>query len=197
MATVLDSANNLCSLAELKLFVGIATSDETLDTQLEEYINGASWLLKEETKRFLKAQSITEYHDGTGSYVIMLRHRPVNSVTTLHSDSARSFGSTTLIDSDDYQVYTNGGYIVVTDAGLDVGARVIKVVYNGGYSTIPYDLKMAAIELATYWYEKFKSHRVGLKSVSSASNAGSDTYAEDMPGAVKKAITRYSEKVAI
>jgi len=197
MATVLDSANNLCSLPELKLFVGINKSDETLDTQLEEYINGASWLLKEETKRFLKAQSITEYHDGTGSDVIMLRHRPVNSVTTLHSDSARSFGSTTLIDSDDYQVYAKGGYIVVTDAGLDVGARVIKVVYNGGYSTIPYDLKMAAIELATYWYEKFKSHRVGLKSVSSASNAGSDTYAEDMPGAVKKAIARYSEKVAI
>ena len=195
MATVLDSANNLCSLAELKLFVGIAKSDEELDTQLEEYINGASWLLKEETGRFLKAQAITEYHDGTGSLLIMLRHRPVNSVTTLHSDSARSFGSTTLIAATDYQVYTNGRYIIVTDAGLDVGAQVIKVVYNGGYSTIPHDLKMACIEMATYWYEKFKSHRVGLKSVSN--DAGSDTYVEDMPGAVKKAIARYSEKVAI
>ena len=195
MATVLDTANSLCSRAEFKLFIGINVADEELNTQLEEYINGASWLLKEETKRFLKAQDITEYHDGTGSNLIILRHRPVNSVTTLHSDSARSFGSTTLIDEDDYQVYTNGGYIVVTNAGLDVGARVIKVVYNGGYSTIPYDLKMACIELAAYWYEKYKSHRVGLKSVSN--DAGSDTYIEDMPGAVKQAIARYSEKVAI
>jgi len=196
MATVLDLANNLCSLAELKLFVGINNSDESLDPQLEEYINGASWLLKEETGRFLKAQSITEYHDGTGSLLIMLRHRPVNSVTTLHSDSARSFGSNTLIDADDYQVYTNGGYIVVTNAGLDVGAQVIKVVYNGGYSTIPHDLKMACIEMVAYWYEKFtKNTRVGLKSVSN--DAGNATYVEDMPSLVKAAIARYSEKIAI
>jgi len=195
MATVLDSANNLCSLAELKLFVGISTSDESLDTQLEEYINGASWLLKEETGRFLKAQAITEYHDGTGSLLIMLRHRPVNSVTTLHSDSARSFGATTLIAATDYQVYTNGGYIVVTDAGLDAGAKVIKVVYNGGYSTIPYDLKMACMEHAANQYEKFKSHRVGLKAVSN--EGGTRTYIEGMPSATKQAIARYSEKVAI
>jgi len=195
MASVLDTTNNLCSLLELKLFIGITAGTSTYDTQLEEFINGASWLLKEETTRFLKAQSITEYHDGIGSNLIMLRHRPVNSVTTLHSDSARSFAAASLISSDDYQVYTNGGYIVVTNAGLDVGAKVIKVVYNGGYTVIPSDLRMACIEHVTYQYEKFlKSHRVGLKSVSN--DAGSDTYVEDMPGSVKRAIKRYSRKVA-
>ena len=191
----LNTANSLCTIAELKQFAGIKATDESLDVQLEAYVDGASWTLRGPTKRILKAQSITEYHDGTGSNLIILRQRPVNSVTSLHSDSARTFGTGALIATTDYQVYTNGGYIVVTSAGLDAGAKVIKVIYNGGYSTIPFDLKMACIELAVYLYEKYKSHRVGLKSVSN--DAGSDTYAEDMPGAVKAVIKQYSEKVAI
>jgi len=196
MASVLDTTNNLCSLLELKLFIGLSATTSTFDTQLEEFINGASWTLKEETTRFLKSQEITEYHDGDGSNLIMLKHWPVTSVTTLHSDSARSFGSDTLIASTDYQVYEDGGYIVVTSAGLDMGAKVIKVVYDGGYTTIPSNLRMAAIEHASYLYEKFlKSHRVGLKSVSG--DAGTETYIDDMPENVKRVIKRYSRKVAI
>jgi len=196
MASVLDTTNNLCSLLELKLFIGISAATSTWDTQLEEFINGASWTLKEGTTRFLKSQSITEYHDGDGSNLIVLKHRPVTSVTTLHSDSARSFGSSTLIATTDYQVYEKGGYIVVTGTGLDVGSKVIKVVYDGGYTTIPSDLRMAAIEHASYLYEKFlKSHRVGLKSVSS--DAGTETYIDDMPESAKRAIAKYSRKVAI
>ena len=189
----LDSTNALCTVAELRSFVGLSTvTTSAVTTQLEEYINGASWTLKQETKRVLVSQVLTEYYDGDGTDTVILREYPCTSVTTLHTDSEREFGSDHLVSADDYENISQQGIIKITGTALDVGVQVIKVVYDAGYTTVPYDLKMACIELAAFWYEKFKSHRIGLQSVSNT--AGTNSYVEDMPGLVKQTIERYRRK---
>jgi len=187
-----DSANALCSLANAKLYVGIADDDINYDSHLESYIDAASWFLNSGTKRKLLARALTEYYDGDGSNILFANQRPINSVTTLHSDANRAFGSTTLIDSDNYQVYVDEGYIIVTGSSFAVGERVLKLVYNAGYSTVPNDLEQAALELTAYWYKMYKDHRVGLKTRTIGEKA--TTY-QDLPPFVQTVIKKYMRKV--
>lgn len=187
MAT--DTVNALCSLANAKMYIGMKDDSTEFDTRIESYIDAASWYLNDATKRKLLARSLTEYYDGRGSDVLVTKERPINSVTTLHSDANRSFGSTTLIAATDYQVYGDEGYIVVTGSAFDVGERVLKLVYNAGFTTVPYDLEQAALELTAYWYEYYKSHRVGIKTQSVGDKQ--TTYA-DMPPFVTAVIRKYT-----
>lgn len=190
----LDTANALTTLALVKVFAGIGSTDTTYDTQLEQSIDAASWYIREQTGRKLVAQSLTEYYDGPRSDTLQLREYPIGSTIVMYSDAARSFGSGTLVDADDYEVYEEPGHVVLTGTGYDVGPRVIKVTYTGGYSTVPYDLSQACIELAVYWYEKFKNHRVGLSSV--GGDGGTYSY-QDMPPFVKAVIAKYRRRVVL
>ena len=184
-----DTVNNLVSLSALIVFLGIATGDTDYDEMCEQSIDGASWYLNSETGRKLKARNLTEYYDGDGTAKLMLEQRPINAMSSIYSDPVRAFGSTTLVDSDDYELYGDEGYVVFTSTSIDVGHRVLKATYNAGYATIPYDLKQACIELAALWYENYKSHRTQLKSVSS--DAGTQSYEHSIPPFVKAVIKKY------
>lgn len=193
MSSVLDTSNNLFSLAEFKDFVGLASAASGEDLKYEDYINAASWYLKQGLDRVIVAQNVTEYHDGIGSDRIFLKNYPVMCVVTLHSDPDRDFDASHLMDSGDYQIYTDEGYIVVTNDAYDIGERVIKVVYRAGWDTVPYDIKIAGMEYAALLYEKYKHHRIGLTSVTDAS--GSRSYFAEIPKVVEKVLESYRKKV--
>jgi hypothetical protein len=184
-----DTVNNLVSLSALKTFIGVKTTDTDYDEMCEQAIDGASWYLNSETGRKLKARDLTEYYDGDGTDKLVFEQRPINAMSSIYSDAARAFGSTTLVDSDDYELYGDEGYVVFTATGVATGHHVLKATYNAGYSTIPYDLKQACIELATLWYENYKSHHTQLKSVSS--DAGTQSYEHNIPPFVKAIIKKY------
>lgn len=190
----LDTANALCTLANLKLYVGIASADTTFDSRNESYIDAASWFLNSKTKRKLLARDLTEYYDGDGGNILFAKQRPINSVASLHSDASRAFATASLIDSDDYEVYGDEGYIAVIGSGFAVGERVLKLVYNAGYTVVPLDLEQAALELAGFWYEKFKSHRTGVKSVTIGDMT---TVYETFPEFVKMVAEEYTRKVIL
>ncbi len=186
MATILDSTNALTLLATVQAYAGGATE---ADNTLERLINGASEMLNALTNRKLKARSLTEYYDGDGSNVILLRQRPCNSVTTLHDDTLRSWGSSTLVDSGDYTIVADEGRVYATGTSFSTGVKVLKIVYNGGLSTVPVDLEMACIELTIYWYNKYFKQKVGIKSVS---NEGRNvTYIDDIPQLVYTVADKY------
>ena len=185
----LDTTNSLIDLFILKAFLGIAEADAQFDERLEQAIDGASWTLNTETSRLLKSRTLTEYYDGDGGTKLYLDQRPINSITSIHSDPTRAWAADSLIASTAYQVYGDEGYVVFTDTSVDVGHRVIRVIYVAGYSTVPYDLREACIELAALTYENFKEHRTMLKTVSS--DAGTQSFEHGFSPRVKAAIKRY------
>lgn len=189
----LDTSNNLFTLAEFKEFVGVLSTYTTEDTKYEDYINAASWYLKQALDRPIKAQAVTEYHDGVGSDRIFLKHYPVMSVASLYSDPDYNFDASHLIAAADYQTYTDEGYIVLVSDAFDIGPRVIKITYRAGWDTIPYEIKLAGLEYAALLYEKFKNHRIGLTSVTDSS--GSRSYFAEIPKSVENVIKNYRKKV--
>lgn len=186
-----DSANNLITLSTLLTFCGLASDDSDYTDLLNQAIDGASWFLNSKTRRKLKARDLTEYYDGDGTPKLMLEQRPINAMSSIYSDPDRDFAAASLVDSDDYQTYGDEGFIIFTSTAVAVGSRVLKVTYNGGYSTVPYDLQQACIELAAITYENYKSHRTQLKSVSS--DAGTQSFEHGVPPFVKEVIAQYKK----
>ena len=183
---ILDTANSLTSVANVQAFGQVPETDQD---EIRTLINGASEMLNTLTNRKLKARALTEYYDGTGSDTILLRQRPCNSVTTLHDDPERSWGSTTLVTATDYTVITDEGLIVATGTSFSVGVKVLKIVYNGGLSTIPVDLELACLELVMYWYNRHFKQKIGIASVSRGDS--STTYDQNLPRVVETVAAKY------
>ena len=96
----------------------------------------------------LLAATYTFYLNGpmfTNSSVIQLPIKPLNSVTSIHSDVDRQYTSSTLISSTDYDVDGLTGQIILDPVNasdsFEYGFRAIKVIANCGYSNLPSDLE--------------------------------------------------------
>ena len=79
--------------------------------------------------------------------VLQLPIRPVNSITSIHSDVNRQYTADTLLSSGDYDLDGLLGQAILDPVnasdGFDRGFRAVKVVANCGYTTLPADLEHA------------------------------------------------------
>ena len=98
----------------------------------------------------LLAATYTFYLNGpmfSNNAVLQLPQRPVNTITTIHSDVNRQYTADTLLDSGDFELDTLLGQAIIdpvnaTDS-FDRAFRAIKVVCNCGYTVLPSDLEHA------------------------------------------------------
>lgn len=175
---MLDTVNALITLDEAKDFLGSAASEDDL---VQKIINQASWRANKEAARNLVARNYTgddaEYYNGDGTVTLLVRNYPINSITAIYQDSAREWGTDTLIDSDSYCVDPElEGRIYFTDTTLTIGIRTIKLEYNGGFQSVPWDLREAVLELVQYWYREKADKRVGVASRSLEGRSTSYTH---------------------
>ena len=100
----------------------------------------------------LDASTYTLYLDGpmnTDAYVLPLPVRPLVSITSIHTDPNRSYGSSTEIDSSTWVLDKQNSRVILKPETatlvFDYGFRAIKVVCSAGYNTSnpPQDLIMA------------------------------------------------------
>lgn len=74
-----------------------------------------------------------EYFDVyPGNCRFLLPRYPVTSVASVYNDWDRTFGSSTLIDSGDYDIEEASGILTIDKVGLTPGAGALKVTYTGG-----------------------------------------------------------------
>jgi len=163
------------------------SGNTSLDTIITDIINAVSWFLKEECNRELKAQSLTEYYDSKGGVILYLNNPPVASLT-LYQDAARDFE--TAVSSDDYEIDATTGRILLTGTTFISGQHVVKAVYTGGYSTIPYDLENAAVEMVAQRYELTDHHAFSTDSRSN-DKGGTTQYKHAISEMVERVITKY------
>jgi len=166
--------------------------DEEHDKVLISLINDASYFFKDECHRVLKAQSLTEYYDGPGGQILYLYNPPVTGLT-LTQDSGRTFAAASDISSTDYELDGTTRRILLTGDVFSTERHVIKAVYTGGYSTIPYDLQRAVVAMVTQNYELNDLHALSTKGRSN-DKGGSTTYMHEMLPIVERAIKRYTKQ---
>jgi hypothetical protein len=124
----------LSSLASLKLYMGIASGNTTLDSQLTAMLSAADAAVKSYCQRDLESQDYTHYFDGNGQRDLVLRQWPVTAITSVYQDATgfygdgpSAFASTTLL--------TNGThYALRKDQGTASYRGLLRRIAGGGIS---------------------------------------------------------------
>jgi len=191
----LDTANALISVSDFKKFIGQTTSSTDYEGRYEDIINQVSWRFNSMTNRKLKARELTEYYDGTGGSQLYTKEWPINdsaSEIDIRTDSDRSYSTSSKIGSTSIIIYSSEGKVILDGESFETGPQSIKLVYNAGYSTIPYELAYACKEACRLSWKREQDKRVGVKSESV--EGGSVTFEMDMPWSVKTIVNMYKKR---
>ena len=146
-------ATNLITRAEYKTYVGISST--TSDAEIDLLITNISAL----TKAYCR-QSFVDYVDevkterfnGGGFDVFYLKEYPIIAISSVEYSSDYGATYTALTEYTDW-VYDDSviGIRSLSPTGFTNAINGYKVSYNCGYETIPVDLKMAVMDLVTYY----------------------------------------------
>ena len=150
---------DLITLQQYKTAEGITQPKD--DARLNALIPSVSQLVKPYCGNsfvdFFSSNKTETFTLDWGTYIVQLTESPVNSIVSVQERQSYS---------DSYATLTTGAYEYALDSGTDsvlrtlssgryknwpLGVDAVKVVYTAGYSAIPADLKLAVLDLVTYY----------------------------------------------
>jgi hypothetical protein len=156
---------DLVKLSDYKEYKGINSS--TRDGKFQNLITMVSALVENYCNRKFIDYSVTpkvEWFDGKTN-VAYLKEFPVITVTSVKTSADGGETQTTLMEADS----TKAGYFVDLESGIvmtqiaannfidsyDTPYRSLEISYTAGYTsdTLPEDLKLAIMDLVTYYEE--------------------------------------------
>ena len=153
-------------------------SETTRDAWIAVAIKSISARVEQALRRPMLSEARTEYFTiaKNDDQVFRLLGTPVNSSATFEvwSDSDRDFTSDTKIDATDYHVDDNTGLLVVDEAYLDRGFKVIKVTYTGGMATAGSGFRTAYPDIAEAVNMQVAFDYEGRNRLGQVSNTGPD-----------------------
>ena len=179
-----------------------AISDE--DQDFVEMLIEAFYLRAEQEtgRRFLTQTSTTEvFSVHKGQMSVRLTRYPISSITSVKQDSGGEFSTATAMDADNYEILTLGdeGVVRLRWNGFNGGPGSVQVVYVGGLisklanahaaTSVPWDLRMAAIRQVTFWYQRRSS--LGLQSESIGGGSISMKVEQDLLVDVRATLNNY------
>lgn len=146
----MQMAANLITRTEYKAYAGITST--TQDAEIDVLIPKVSELVKTYCRRtfvdYYDEAKTETFEGGFGS--LMLKETPVTQVISvqLSTDYGQTYSKLTKF-SDWVQ---NGDYVVaISPEGFKPYINGYKVTYFAGYEIVPQDLKLALLDLITYY----------------------------------------------
>lgn len=189
------SVRSLITISDVKDYYEIKSEAPDINAQIENLINRMSTLFESVAGQPIRRAELvhTQYYDGRGSKLLFTDYTPILTVTSIHDDSEWEWGTSTLIDSDDYRIHSSKKYIVLKVA-LSSSDQNVKIVYTSGYpeDEIPEDIKQCCIEEVIRKYK----HKSDFDVTSKTLPDGSVTYTQKglMPLTLKT-LNKYKQLV--
>lgn len=142
-------AYELITRAEYKAYANISSTNS--DTEIDLLIPRISELVKTYCRRRFNEyvdETKIEYFNGNQPCFI-LQETPILSVTSV--EYSEDYGQTWTALTE-FQDWVLDDYLIVSIDGLwPKQLRGYRVTYNAGYETVPPDLKLAVLDLVTYY----------------------------------------------
>lgn len=183
---------SLTTLATVKAFKNLSTSEH--DAEILRLIPVVDQFIEAYCNVPLEQATVTEYHSTrAGQTTLRLKRYPVISITSLHDDLYRTYGSDTLIAATDYIVEEESGLVILDGRTFPDGLKNVKVVYVAGYAAGSKPralLEQAAIELLWLARNKGDLALLGLQSRSIA-DGRVDTFNTEWPAGVREILDRF------
>ena len=99
----------------------------------------------------------TLYLDGPGGQELRLPYMPIQSITSIHDSTDRTYGASDLVDSSDYELFGGEALVRLKDNSAhgtwSEARRAIKAVAVIGWTTIPEAVKHAAGLQVAHWFQ--------------------------------------------
>jgi hypothetical protein len=188
---------NLITLEDYKDAKGLQNVKD--DTRIESLISSVSQLVKTycgNTIIDFYSSSKTEYFNvDWDTHIVQLTESPVNSVSVVEKRDSVTSSYTTVPTTEYYLDQTTDSILYVTGSAYKNwprGAGAVRVTYSAGYLNTPADLKLAVIDLVTYYLkDEYKERRtLGGASIQ---NQGSSTLTDNVgfPDHIKRILDMY------
>jgi len=164
---------DLITLQDYKTAEGISAPKD--DARLNVLIPSISALVKTYCGNsfvdFYSSNKTETLDVNWGTHIVQLTESPINTIVSVQERTAYNNAYTTL---------TTGAYEYSLDTGTDsilrttssgyknwpTGVGAVKVVYTAGYSAIPGDLKLAVLDLVTYYLKDEHKQRQSIAGAS-------------------------------
>ena len=190
---------NLITLQDYKTAEGISAPKD--DARLNVLIPSVSELVKTYCGNtfvdFFSSNKTEEFNIDWGTHVVQLTESPVNAIVSVQERETYSSSYVTL---------TTGAYEYALDKTTDsvlrtlgsgyknwpTGVAAVKVVYTAGYSAVPSDLKLAVLDLVTYYLKDEHKQRQTIAGAS-LQNQGSTSQNNNVsfPDHIKRVLDLY------
>ena len=179
----------LISTYDIRLWMGAEDGDKKINPKLGAIAQAIQAFVETTTNRKLEAKHYQNdpyfsYLDGRGKRFFYLPQYPVSYLSEVNVDPNRTWGSGTIVNSNDYFWYPTGKveanavyfYPNSNNGYFFIGKRIIKVDYIAGYAPVvggtydstvssypfPADLKQVMVEMCV---ESIKEGMTGIHTV--------------------------------
>lgn len=165
---------DLCTTAQVKTALNIGNT--TKDTLIDSLVDAATAWIERYCDRTFSSTTQTDYFSpGHGDWrvqgdstILVPKHYPIISVTSLHESASRSFSPAYLIAAAGYYAEDHRVVLYADQApgAFTAGQRTVRLVYVAGYAAIPADLERAAIMLCVHLFRAADKLQQGIASQS-------------------------------
>jgi len=170
---------NLITLAEYKDSENIQKTAD--DTRLTALVTSVSQLVKtycgNSIVDYYSSAKAEEFTINWGTNLVQLTESPANAITTVQYRDSYSASYKTLPTTEWFLDKSTDTVYRVNKSGTAVnwptGPGSVKITYTAGYENCPEDLKLAVIDLITYYHKDEHKARQTMAGASIQNNASS------------------------
>lgn len=143
--------NNLITKAEYKAYAGISSPNQ--DTEIDALIPKVSQLVK----TYCRTSFVDNVDDvkvetfNGGEQVIYLKEFPVIAIASVEYSADYGQTFTSLVEYTDWVFDSNITGVISPVVPFPSAINGYKISYTCGYETLPEDLKLAVMDLVTYY----------------------------------------------
>jgi len=188
---------DLITLAEYKEIEGIASPKE--DLRLATLVPSVSQLVKTYCANSLvdyySTNKVETFNIDWNTHIVQLTESPVNTVVSVEKRDSVTDSYTTVATTEYYLDTSTDSILYVTGStykNWPRGAGSVKVTYTAGYESCPTDLKLAVVDLITYYLKDEHKERRTLGGAS-IQNQGSSSLRDSVafPDHIKRVLDMY------
>lgn len=195
--TVAINGDDLISLADYKTLADITSS--TSDTKLGELIDSVSQLVKTYCgQSFLDyySNAKTEFFTKTyGTYILELTESPVVQIQSVEERTSPTADYSILTVNTDYVLDSTTDCVYRMSGSKyknwESTPNAVKVVYTAGYSELPQDLRLAVVDLVTYYHKNEQKQRQTIAGATIQNSTTSMRNSPAFPDHIKRVLDMY------
>ena len=185
---------NLITLQQFKDAEGITNPRD--DYKISRIIDSVSELVKNYCANtfvdFFSTNKVEEFTIDWDTHAVQLRESPVNTIVSVEKRDSITQSYSAVPTTEFYLDKTTDSILYVSGNSYQNwprGVAAVKITYTAGYSSVPFDLQIAVIDLINYYFKDEHKTRRTLQGATMENAPSGDN--KGFPDHIKRVLDMY------